>query len=87
MDDTPAFIPHDGQWKVKGRGIFYAVKLDRETEDFAHLKNQTVRLYTKDRGVIEATCTGIEKFMHMPPWRKGEQVGLLIDEASIVPAG
>lgn len=50
------------------------VYLDRDTDDFGHLLNHRVTL----DGHSGFICRGVERFAHMPPWRRGELVGLLI---------
>ncbi len=60
---------------ISGRGQVFAVLLDRETHDFAHLIGQEVSVNGK-----KYTCTGIERFCHTAPWRKGERIGLLVKE-------
>lgn len=59
--------------EIKERGTVFGVANDRECDDFAHLLNQEV--------MIDGTvylCRGVEHFSHIPPWRKGEPIGLLV---------
>jgi hypothetical protein len=50
-----------------------SVLLDRETMDFAHLLRQEVLI---DGALYR--CTGVERFVHSPPWLRGEQIGLAV---------
>ncbi len=61
------------KFTISDRGILFIVELDRECEDFDFLLNEQVKI----DGIIK-TVKAVEKFAHMPPWRKGEKVGLLV---------
>ena len=70
--EHPNFVA--SEWtKIKGRGRLAIVVLDRDTADFSHLVNQEVEIDGKSY-----RCIGVERFAHMPPWRQGESVGLLV---------
>jgi hypothetical protein len=60
------------RFTIDGRGDVFVVALDRDTSDFAHLLNRTVLV---DGRLVEVS--GVERFAHSPPWRKGESIGLL----------
>lgn len=69
------YLPFNSEtrYEIKGRGTVFVVANDRECYDFAHLLNQEV--------MIDGTvylCRGVERFAHLPPWRKGEKIGLLV---------
>lgn len=58
---------------ISGRGMVFVVKLDRECEDFDFLFDQQVKI----DGVAKRV-TAVERNAHMPPWKKGERIGLLV---------
>lgn len=61
-------------FEVPGRGIAYPVANPVLCNDFGHLIGQTVLIDGQPRKVI-----AIERFMHMPPWRAGEEISLLVE--------
>ena len=69
----PEFKSED-QFEVQGKTVF-SVALDRETSDFGHLRNRIVFIDGR-----EYRCVAIERFTHMPPWRKGEKIGLMVED-------
>ena len=58
---------------LPGRGTFAKVRLDRETTDFAHLRNQLVVLDD-----VEFFCAGIERHPIGLPHLEGEEIALLV---------
>jgi len=54
-------------------GTHYAVELDRDTGDFAHILNQECLI----DGALRVV-TGVERHTHMPPWHKGEVIGVFV---------
>lgn len=61
-------------FEVSGRGIAYPVANPVLCNDFSHLIGQVVRINGELRKVI-----AVERFMHMPPWRVGEEISLLVE--------
>jgi len=61
------------RFKVRDVGLLVTVELDRDTDDFSHLVGQKIVI----DGALE-TCFSVERFSHMPPWKQGERVSLLI---------
>jgi hypothetical protein len=74
-EPLPEFTAHGPAFNIAGRGWSFAVALDRETRDFAHLTGKDVRI----NGFVHR-CIGVERFLHNPPWRRGEMVGLLVKD-------
>ena len=64
----------DGSFEINGRGLAYAVRLDRDTDDFAHLLGKEVEI-----DGVKRRCIGVERFTHSPPWYEGEAIGLLVE--------
>jgi len=63
------------RFDIPNRGIVFVVKNDTETEDFSHLINRLV--------IVDGTrytCIGVERHCHSRPWRKGEQIGILVND-------
>lgn len=58
--------------------VFY-VPLDQETSDFAHLRGQRVKVTWRGR-TEEVAVRAIERFAHCPPYKKGEEVGLVVND-------
>ena len=54
-------------------GTTYVTTLDRDTDDFAHLIGAEVII----NGAL-VTVVGVERFAHSPPWRRGEDIGLMV---------
>jgi hypothetical protein len=73
--ERPTFTAHD-RTSVKDVGILVSVDLDRDTEDFAHLVGKRIII----NGRLE-TCFSVERFNHLPPWKAGERISLLIRKA------
>lgn len=72
----PVFTNHTGGWFQNGVALLL-VTLDRTTPDFAHLLGQEV--------LIDGQCyrcQGVERFLHSPPWYRGEPIGLLVRKAA-----
>jgi hypothetical protein len=63
----------DPEWfKVDGgKGDAAVVPNPHECDDFYHLIGQHVLIDGQVRRV-----RGVERFMHMPPWRAGERISL-----------
>lgn len=61
------------KFTISNRGTIFIVELDRECENFDFLLDEQVKI----DGVTKRV-TAVEKFAHMPPWRKGEKIGLLV---------
>ena len=49
------------------------VSIDRDTGDFAHILNQECLI----DGALRVV-TGVERHTHMPPWHKGEVIGVFV---------
>jgi len=64
----------NAQWYEAAGQRMAGVKLDLETDDFAHLIGHTVEI-DGERYRVKA----VERFLHMPPWRAGEGVGLAVE--------
>lgn len=62
-------------YQVIGRGTAFAVANPHECHDFSHLIGQKVKI--DDAYFI---VRGVERLAHTPPWKKGENIGLLVDE-------
>ena len=71
----PTMIEYESlsRFTISDRGMIFIVELDRECENFDFLLNEQVKI----DGIMK-TVTGVERFAHMPPWRKGEKIGLLV---------
>ena len=72
MSDLLCF-KSDDSYMVKGNDCF-AVKNDRECDDFSHLIGHGVLIDGNKRRVI-----GIERLTHSPPWKKGESIALMCE--------
>jgi hypothetical protein len=72
----PVFKALD-RYKVPDVGLLVTVELDRDTDDFSHLVGQKIVI----DGKLE-TCFSVERFSHMPPWKQGQRVSLLIRKES-----
>lgn len=69
----PTFVARNW-YEITGRGTLAGVELDREDDgSFSHLSGQTVRIDGK-----LYRCTGVERYLHTPPFRKGEAVSLMV---------
>jgi hypothetical protein len=62
-----------GWFEVEGVGWEAAVRLDRDTNDFAHLLHRRVVIDGRHYMCIAVNC-----FEHAPPWRKGEHIGIVV---------
>jgi hypothetical protein len=77
MDEEIAFTA--GDWyEVEGRGWAAVTTLDRTTADFAHLIGKSVVIDGR-----KYICLAVERFLHNPPWRKGEPISLLVEDVPI----
>lgn len=67
----------DGTYEVKGRGLVFTTNFDEDyyEDDLNGLLGCEVLIDGIVRKVV-----GVEKFMHCPPWRKGEACGLLVSD-------
>jgi len=63
-----------GKWEMVGRGEVYTVRCPFKCYGFEWLLNKPAIIDGKELKVI-----GIEKFAHMPPFAKGELIGLLVN--------
>ena len=72
LPERPTFAALD-RVSVRGRGILVSVELDRDTDDFAHLVGKKIII----NGRLE-NCFAVERFDHLPPWKAGERISLLI---------
>lgn len=70
--ERPNFIVLD-RTNLKGVGLLVSVELDQDTDDFGHLVGKKIIV----NGRLE-TCFSVERFNHLPPWKAGERIGLLI---------
>lgn len=61
-------------YEIPGRGTVFNIALDKDCNDFSELINQEIAL----EGLGHFICIGVERFLHAPPWRKSEIVGLLV---------
>lgn len=66
---------HAGKFTIPRLGTVYSIYLDRECNDFDWIIGHLVHLDGALRLVI-----GVERYAHMPPFRKGESIGLLVGE-------
>jgi hypothetical protein len=68
------------EWfEVRGKRIA-TTTLDRETSDFAHLiGNEVIIAPTHDGSERTYKVVAVERFAHMPPWRAGENIGLMVE--------
>lgn len=74
-------LAKDRQWAfdsletfyITGRGKCFVVACPINCNDFDWIVNREVTIDGKPHKII-----GIERFMHMPPWKKGEKISLLI---------
>jgi translation elongation factor EF-Tu-like GTPase len=81
--EKPVEFAAEDYVEIKGRGTIYTGRLDRETHDFAHLLGKKVLI-----NGVESEVIGIERYAHMPPFRKGEAIGLFVKgpvDAKILP--
>ena len=63
----------ESTYELPGRGTMYTVKLDRDTDDFAHLLGQVVEI-----DGAPFLCRGVERFA-IPIHRAGEMISLRAD--------
>lgn len=78
-DRTPTFVT--SAWYHRASQHWVAVtRLDRDTVDFAHLIGHEV-LVDGHRYL----CTGVERFAHTPPFRRGEPIGLALTPSDATP--
>lgn len=62
------------EFLVQGKRVF-AVENPIECNDFKWIIGQKVIIDTEEFTVIR-----VERFAHMPPFRKGERIGLMVDQ-------
>ena len=63
-------------FRVPTRGlVVYVVENDRECSDFTHLLHKQVEI----DGAIKYVH-GVERFAHAPPWKKGERIGVAVED-------
>lgn len=62
--------------RLRDGHTFVVVENIRDCHDFAWLEGARVVIAGHPYKVL-----GVEKFLHSPPWIKGETIGLLIDPA------
>lgn len=68
-----------GTFNIAGRGVAFCVLNPTDCSDFDHLIGHTV--------LIDGTAhrvAAVERFAHMPPWRKGESISLLVKPVGVV---
>lgn len=62
-----------GTYELKGRGHVFTAALDRDCQDFDWIVGQDVLI-----DGVSHRVSGVERFQHFPPWRKGEAIGLFV---------
>jgi len=62
------------QHTITGRGLVFCVKNPKKCDDFKHLRDQEVSIDGKIYIV-----KGVEFFAHCAPWKRGENIGLLVN--------
>lgn len=67
------------EFQITARGPVFIVSNPFECKDFSHLFNKPVIINGKMH-----KCIGVERFMHCPPWRAGEEIGLLVKPMTII---
>lgn len=72
-DGRPSFGSIDEHF-IEGRGTVFIVENAEDTNDFKYLY-PTVVIDGREWEV-----RGVERFAHMPPYRKGERIGILVRE-------
>jgi hypothetical protein len=63
---------------VRDLGTMVKIELDQDTHDFSHLVGKKVVI----DGKLEY-CFSIERLAHPAPWKRGEQVHLLIRKSAV----
>jgi len=53
----------------------FVTLLDRETTDFSHILGERINI----DGVVYRGKF-VERFLHAPPWRKGEKISIVVEE-------
>jgi len=64
-----------GVYQAPGRGRVYVVELDHEVKDFDWLIGKEALI---DGHYLQVK--GVELFTHHAPWRKGEPIGIRVEE-------
>lgn len=66
---------------ITGRGDLAYTQLDRDTCDFEYLIGSEVVISTPgdERRSGLFMVRNVERSLHMPPWRRGETIGLLVE--------
>jgi len=62
-------------YHLQGRGIVYIVENPHDCDDFQHLIGANVLVNN-----FQYVVVAVERFLHCPPWRMGERIGLLVKE-------
>lgn len=63
-------------FRLPSRGmVVYIVDLDRTCSNFDHLLHKDVEIDGAIRFV-----QAVERFTHVPPWEKGERIGLAVED-------
>lgn len=73
--DAPLSFNSTGVFYIVGRGKAYSVQLPFTCAAFDWILNRDVNIDGAMHKII-----AIEKKAHNPPWRKGEEITLLVDE-------
>lgn len=79
-EDVPQYgeainFTSESSFRVRGNRVF-VVPLDRERDEAG------ISQLAQSEVIIDGSryrCIGVERFMHMPPWSKGESVGLMVE--------
>lgn len=74
--DLPTFISHSSH-SITGRGISFITRLDRDCRNFKHLRGKLVNI---DGEVYTCISTHMGMDGGFPPWRKGQEIGLIVVE-------
>jgi len=72
--DKPLSFNSTGVFYIVGRGKAYSIVLPFTCADFDWLMNREVEIDGQKHVII-----GVEKRAHMPPFRKGEDISVLVD--------
>lgn len=76
MDNLPAF-QSIRSFIIMGRGILHVCRLDRDTRSFKYLRGKLVNI---DDTVYTCMEVNMGSEAGMPPWRKGQEIGLIVVE-------